>query len=314
MRFADIKHFFLRNLGLRVLAVLIAMGLWIFVNAGQHEAQTNLLVPVEYRGLPSGLMLVNRRPDFVSVSISGPRTLLSLLDPSRLAVPIDLRGITPGQNEFKIAPDMFRIPRQTTIDRILPSQITLDVDQIATRELPVRLSISGQVAGGLAIGSIELKPPVVSVTGPSRALGNLDAIDTMPFDVQAATEPVSRYVQLADVGNLIKIPNNWVLATVKLQDVVSEREFHDIQIAVRNADYKFMVHPPHVSLTVRGPQKSLTGLVLDDGAVYVDARDLGAGWYETPVQVDLPKGLEVVHQSPDKVKLRVYKAKLEAKG
>src|SRR5271170_4887649 len=310
MRFAHIKHFFLRNLGLRVLAILIAMGLWIFVNAGQHEAQTNLLVPVEYRGLPSGLMLVNRRPDFVSVSISGPRTLLSLLDASRLAVPIDLRGITPGQNEFKIAPDMFRIPRQTTIDRILPSQITLDVDQIATRELPVRLSISGQVAGGLAIGSIELKPPVVSVTGPSRALGNLDAIDTMPFDVQAATEPVSRYVQLADVGNLIKISNNWVLATVKLQDVVSEREFHDIQIAVCNADYKFMVHPPHVSLTVRGPQKSLTGLVLDGGAVYVDARDLGAGWYETPVQVDLPKGLEVVHQSPDKVKLRVYKAKL----
>jgi YbbR domain-containing protein len=228
-------------------------------------------------------------------------------------VPIDLRGITPGQNEFKITPDMFRIPRQTTIDRILPSQITLDVDQIATRELPVRLSISGQVASGLAIGSIDLKPSVVTVTGPSHAVRNLDAIDTMPFDVQGASEPISRYVQLADVGNLLKISNSWVLATVRLQDVVSEREFHDIQVAVRNADHKFVVHPPHVSLTVRGPQKSLSGLTLD-GAVYVDARDLGAGWYETPVQVDLPKGLEVVHESPDKVKLRLYRSKLEAKG
>jgi YbbR domain-containing protein len=313
MRLANIKQFALRNLSLRVLAVLIAIGLWFFVNAGQREAQSNMLVPVDYRGVPTGLIIVNRRPDFVNLSISGPRTLLSLLDPGRLAVHLDLRGLTPGQADYKITPDMFHIPRQTTIDRIVPSQITLDVDQIMTREVPVRLSVKGQAASGLAIGSIDLKPAVVTVTGPSHALRDVEAIDTMPFDVQGASEPVSRYVQLADVGTSIKLSNNWVLATVKLQEVVSEREFHDVAVAVKNADRKFLVHPPHVSVTVRGPQKRLTGLELD-GSVYVDARDLGVGWFEIPVQVDLPKGLEVVHESPDKVKLRLYRAKLEARS
>jgi YbbR domain-containing protein len=313
MRFANIKHWLLRNFGLRALSVLIAAGLWLFVNAGQHEAQTSMLVPVDYRGLPPGLMIVNRRPDFVALAISGPRTLLSLLDSTRLTVHLDLSGIGPGQADLKITPDLFRIPRQTTIDRISPSQITLDVDQVTTEELPVRLSINGQVASGLAIGSIDLKPSMVTVTGPSHALRDLDAIDTMPFDVQGATEPVSRYVQLAGVGNRIKISTNWVLAAVKLQEVVAEREFHDVQVAVRNADRKFAVRPPHITVTVRGPQKSLASLALD-GSVYVDARDLGIGWYETPVQVDLPKGLEVVHENPDKVKLRLYKAKLEAKS
>jgi YbbR domain-containing protein len=313
MWLARIKRFLLRNLSLRILAVLIAVGLWFFVNAGQREAQSNLLVPVEYRSLPTGLIIVNRHPDFVNLSISGPRTLLSLLDPGRLTVHLDLRGITPGQADLKITPDMFHILRQTTIDRIVPSQVTLDVDQIMTRELPVRLSINGQVASGLAIGSVDLKPPVVTATGPSHSLRNLDAIDTMPFDVQGASEPVSRYVQLADVGSLIKLSSKWVLATVKLQEVISEREFRDVAVSVRNADRKFVVHPPHISVTVRGPQKSLTKLDLD-GSVYVDARDLGVGWFETPVQVDLPKGLEVVHESPDKVKLRLYKAKLEARS
>jgi YbbR domain-containing protein len=311
MRFARIKQLLLRNFGLRVLSVLIACGLWLFVNAGQREAQTNLLVPVEYRGLPAGLMIINGRPDFINLSISGPRTLLSLLDPTRLTVRLDLRGISPGQNDLKISPEMFRIPRQTKIDRILPSQITLDIDQIATREVPVRLSISGQVASGLAIGSIEMKPQVVTVTGPSHSLRNIDAIDTMPFDVQGATEPVSRYVQLADVGNQIKLSTNWTLATVKLQEVVAEREFHDIPVAVRNVDHKFAIHPPHISVTVRGPEKSLAGLILD-GSVYVDARDLGVGWFDAPVQIDLPKGLEVVHETPDKVRLRLYREKLEA--
>jgi len=313
MRLAKIRHLMLRNLSLRVLAILIAMGLWFFVNAGQRQAQRTLVVPVEYRALANGLILVNQHPGFVSLSISGPRTLLSLLDPDRLAVHLDLRGLTPGQAEIKITPDMFRLPRQTTIDRIIPSQITLDVDQIMTRELPVRLSIKGQVASGLAVGSIDLKPSLVSVTGPRHSLRDVDAIDTMPFDVQGATEPVSRYVQLADVGTLIKLSTNWVLATVKLQEVVSEREFHDVTVTVRNADRKFVVHPPHVSVTVRGPQKRLTSLDLD-GSVYVDARDLGPGWFEPPVQVDLPKGLEVVHESPDRVKLRLYKAKLEVRS
>ncbi|HEV3109706.1 MAG TPA: CdaR family protein [Candidatus Binataceae bacterium] len=313
MRLAKIKQFALRNVSLRILAVLIAIGLWFFVNAGQREAQSNFLVPVDYRGAPTGLIIVNRRPDFVNLSISGPRTLLSLLDPGRLTVHLDLRGLTPGQADYKITPDMFRIPRQTTIDRIVPSQITLDVDQIMTREVPVRLSVKGQAASGLAIGSIDLKPSVVTVTGPSHALRNVEAIDTMPFDVQGASEPVSRYVQLADVGTSIRLSNNWVLATVKLQEVVSEREFHDVAVAVKNADRKFLVHPPHISLTVRGPQKRLTGLELD-GSVYVDARDLGVGWFEIPVQVDLPKGLEVVHENPDKVKLRLYRAKLEARS
>ncbi len=313
MRWARIRAFAMRNLSLRILAVLIALGLWFFVNAGQREEQQNMLVPVEYRGLPNGLMIVNQRPDFVSLTISGPRTLLSLLDPGRLTVHVDLRGLTPGQSDIKITPDMFRIPRKTTVDRIVPSQITLDVDQITTRELPVRLSIKGQVASGMAISSIDLKPSVVTVTGPSHALRNVDAIDTMPFDVQGASEPVSRYVQLADVGTKIKLSTTWVLATVKLQEVVGEREFHDVHVSVRNSDRKFVVHPPHISLTLRGPQKTLDNLNLD-GSVYVDARDLGVGWFETPVQVDLPKGLEVVHESPEKVKLRLYKAKLEAQS
>src|ERR1700730_14177126 len=100
MRFANPKELLLRNFGLRVLAVLIAAGLWIFVNAGQHEARTSLLVPVECPGFPAGLIIVNQRPYFVSLSISGPRTLLSLLDSSRLTVRLDLGGISLGQGDL----------------------------------------------------------------------------------------------------------------------------------------------------------------------------------------------------------------------
>ena len=313
MRWWELRQQWTRNIGLRVLAVLIATGLWVFVNAGQHESQVALVVPVEYRALAPGLVLTNQHPDFINLSISGPHTLLSLLDSSRLAVRLDLHGVSAGQTDFKITPDMFRIPRQTTIDSISPSQITLDIDQLTTKELPVRLNITGQAAPGLGIGPVQIKPAAVTATGPSRALHNMDAIETMPFDVQGSNNVVSHTVQLVDVGELIKLSTSWVTATVRFQEVESEREFRGVPVTVRNSDYKFSIHPLQVSVTVRGTEKRLAGIALD-GSVYVDARDLEAGWYEAPVLVDLPKGIEVVRERPDKVRLRIYQTKIGTKG
>ena len=43
-----------RNMGLRAIAIAIAIGLWIFVNAGQHGSLETFMVPIIYRGLPPG--------------------------------------------------------------------------------------------------------------------------------------------------------------------------------------------------------------------------------------------------------------------
>lgn len=306
LRLTEVRQRFVRNLGLRLLALLIAIGLWVFVNAAQHETQTDLVIPVQYTGLPPGLMIINEHPQFVNLRISGPQTLLSLLDPGRMTVHLDLRGVTPGEADYKITTDMFHIPRQTSIEQITPSQITLDIDQIVTKSLPVHLDTSGEVADGLEIASVQLQPATVAVTGPQRMLRNLGSLDTVPLDVQGLAADVTREIALADSGPLIRVPVTQVMVTVHLGDVIAERQFHNLPITVRNTSLRAMVIPHTVSLAVRGPQRALNGLSLNK-AVFIDAEDLRVGWYEAPVMVDLPKGLQVVRQQPEKVKLRIYR-------
>src|SRR5208282_1195596 len=96
-----------RNLGLRAIALLLAIGLWFFVNAGQRGVLAPMRVPISYRQLPAGLVIVNQRPEFVQIEVRGPRTLLSLLDPDRMLLRLDLSGVTLGQAVFKIGPEMF---------------------------------------------------------------------------------------------------------------------------------------------------------------------------------------------------------------
>src|SRR5436309_10420692 len=90
---AVLRRQFYQNLGLRIISLLLAVGLWLFVNAGQHSSVESFNIPVSYRGLPPGFVITNEHPDFVKLQLSGPETLLSLVDPGRLMLKLDLSGV-----------------------------------------------------------------------------------------------------------------------------------------------------------------------------------------------------------------------------
>src|SRR5580704_6257741 len=148
----------IKNLPLRLLSLGIATGLWIFVNTGQRSSFDELNVPVNYRRLPAGLVIVNHPADFVKIQVSGPRTLLSLLDPERLTVRLDLSGIGPGQASYKINPTMFNIPRQTSVTSVSPPEVLLDIDRVVQRAVPVHVDLEGKPANGFDISIVEVTP------------------------------------------------------------------------------------------------------------------------------------------------------------
>ncbi len=302
-----------RNAGLRAIALGLAIGLWMFVNAGQHEAQISLDVPVSYRGMPRDTMIVNQPPDFVQLQISGPRTLLSLLDPGRLELRLDLAGVNPGQVSFRLNPEMFNVPRQTNVTQISPSQIVLDVDRIAVRDVPVHLDVVGPVEKGFTIGAIELSPPTIAVRGPGREVSRLQRIDTEPFDVKGLTGEVNSAVSLVMPPDSVKLSAREVEARVKFDEVLGEREFRTVEVKVRAPDHKFRLYTQGVNVTVHGPVRKLSSLSLA-GMVYVDAKGQQPGTYELPVRVELPDGFQVVRATPDKVRLRILGLKAGVKS
>ena len=129
--------------------MVLAIGLWIFVNTAEQRSFASLTVPITYGSLPQGMVIVNHPPAFVKIEVTGPRSLLSLLDPERLTLKIDLRGVAAGQSEFKIYPAMFNVGRNTAVTSISPDQLSLDIDRLVTRDVPVHLAVQGKVDAGL---------------------------------------------------------------------------------------------------------------------------------------------------------------------
>jgi YbbR domain-containing protein len=253
-------------------------------------------------------VIMNHPPDFVKIEVSGPRTLLSLLDEERLALKLDLSGATPGTTEYKIYPSMFNVPRQTTVTRIAPDQMTLDFDRVVSRELPLHLAVEGKVAQGYTISSVEIRPSSVMVRGPSRYVGQLRQIDTEPFDVKGLTNDVERGIDIAPPGDGLRFSTAQAQARVDVTEVIADREFRGVDVQVKDPDYKYRLEPKQATLTIRGPAARLAGLDAK-GMAYVDAKGVEPGAHELPLQVSLPDGMQLVRQSPEKVRLRMSREK-----
>jgi YbbR domain-containing protein len=295
----------IKNLPLRLLSLGIAAGLWIFVNAGQRSAFDEINVPINYRRLPAGLVIVNHPADWAKLQINGTRTLLSLLNPERLTVRLDLTGLGPGQASYKINPSMFVVPRGTTVTSVSPSEVILDVDRVVQRDIPVHVDVDGKPASGYEVSGAEAKPATVMAIGPSRYVNTLAQIATEPLDVSGANTDIERRVDLENPNPAVALTAIRVDAKVDVAEKISDREFRAVSVTVRDSDYKFNVAPTRATVTIRGPMLKLQGLD-PNGLAYVDAKELTPGSHELPLQVEVPDGMQVVRELPDKVKLRLY--------
>jgi YbbR domain-containing protein len=297
------------DIGLRILSVVLAVGLWIFVNAGERGSVESLTVPVSYSSLPQGMVIVNRPPAFVKIEVTGPRTLLSLLNPERLTLKIDLRSVAAGQSDFKIYPAMFNVGRNTAVTGISPDQLSLDVDRLMTRDVPVHLATQGKVEAGYKIASVDTAPQSVTVVGPSRYVAPLTSVSTEPFDLKGLTADTTRSVYIVPPDPTLGLSSGHVVARVNVAEAITDREFRAVDVEVKDSDFKYRVEPKQATLTIRGPAVKLAGLA-PKGLAYVDAKGVAPGSHELPLQVTLPDGMQLVRQSPDKVRLRMYRQRL----
>jgi YbbR domain-containing protein len=317
MKLGDFKYTFaasgLRRLsggdiGLRIFAVGLAIGLWIFVNTAERGAVEPLTVPISYASLPQGMVLVNHPPTQVKIEVTGPRTLLSLLDPERMALKIDLRNIAAGQSEFKIDPAMFNVGRNTAVTSISPDQLSLDIDRLVTRDVPVHLAVEDKVAPGYMISSVDITPPSVTIVGPSRYVSPLTSVNTEPFDLKGLTADTKRSVDIVPPDPSLGLSTGHVDARINVAEAITDRELRS-DVEVKDSDFKYRVEPKQATLTIRGPAIKLAGLAAK-GLAFVDANGLAPGSHELPLQVTVPDGMQLVRQSPDKVRLRMYHQKL----
>ena len=292
------------NFGLKALALIIAVGLWL---AGHRDIERSIEVPVEFRNIPGDLMVMDNRVDFVVLRVTGPRTLVSTIDADELKLFLDLTAVKPGTVSYPLGGSSFNIPRGVTVARITPPVIHLRMEPVIRLTLPVSVRLSGKPAAGFRIAQTTVQPPRVTVRGPAEEVRRLTSVETVPVDLKETRGVPKRLVRLATDGKPLTFSSDQVEVTVTLEEEQANRDFSQLEIGTKDYKGTYTISPKTIFLRVSGAKNLIDKLQLNSTNVFVNLQGLAVGDHNLPPQFDLPNGVKVVEHRPTMIRVKITK-------
>jgi len=289
-----------RNIGLKLLAVILAVLLWLTI-AGEHVVERSVRVPLEFRNIPDVLEIVGNTPDTVDVRVRGSSALLSRMQPGEIVAVLDLGSARAGSRLFHIRTDEVRAPFGVEVSQVIPSTLALELEKSARRQVPIVPATEGDPAPGFVIGRKTADPATVEIVGPESRVRQVTEATTEPVSIKDATSRVRDGVTAGVVDTSVRLVQPQVVqVTVDIWAAPAERQIADVPVRYRNAapGVTAQLAPRFVHLSVRGAQDVLAPLQSDSIQAFVDLAGLGAGRYNLRVQVDPTERFGVVAIDP----------------
>ncbi|MEW6660803.1 MAG: YbbR-like domain-containing protein [Bacillota bacterium] len=163
---------FRTNLPYRVLSILLALGLWLYVVEDKNPAVEYVLsVPLEVRNLPADLV-VSERPNTVKIRIEGREGLVRDVSSRDIHAFVEMHQPKEGVHLF---PVQVSLPTGINLVNITPTQAEITVDKLMEKQVPVTVTFEGKAASGYKARDPVVQPSEIVVTGPG---GFLEQINT----------------------------------------------------------------------------------------------------------------------------------------
>lgn len=166
---AKLSHWMEQDRGLKVLAVGMALLLWLQAVSDRNPFEERTLsgLPVRYTEADSGLVVVSRDPLEVTLVVRGRAGTLQRLENEHFQVYVDLAGVGPGlrEHEIRVSP-----PRGVEVTRLSVETAAVRLDRLAEKEMPVRVTVRGSPAAGHVSRPAVVIPAAVTVSGAESRL------------------------------------------------------------------------------------------------------------------------------------------------
>ena len=265
------------------------------------ENEIDILIPVDPSKLPNGLTLAEPVPKEIEIRVKGTPGVLEELSRNVPRYPLDLSAVAVGVESIAINPELISMPRGVQITRVNPAYLSVSVDRLAKKKVPVKVVVSGDPAGSYSISDTLAKPSALFICGPETAVGPVDEIFTIPVDVTGRSESFKKEIAV-DLAEGVEIcsSSGIVLAEIYLAAKMATKRIAGISIQGKNTPYAFSISPPTLTLEIKGPLNIINNLQPDrDIDVYVELKNLKPGVYVRRAAILLPVKTTLVDAEPE---------------
>ncbi len=200
----------MKNLGLKVISVLLAAGVWFAVSAPRREraVERAFSASVSLVGMPREYVITTPTsvPETVTVRLRGRRSDLESLTSRALEATVDLAWIQQtGEAAITLRPQAFNVPRDAEVVSIDPSKFRFRVEEIRQRAVPIRAFLIGELPDGYVPGTPTAEPDRALISGPASQILATSEVGTERIIMTGRTGTFTQGVAVVSDSPLVRI-------------------------------------------------------------------------------------------------------------
>ena len=209
------KKWITNNLGLKILALFVSVGLWIIainINDPVSENTYTVNVALQNSGVLSSAgkyFEVKDNSDRIKVVVRGTRTALSQFNQTDIVATADMSKIT----EDNLVPIELSTTKQSDKIEGIRSEsqyVKLALEDVRRLQMPIEVKVLNDPADGYILGATQTSQNVVILSGPESIINQVESA-AVEIDVSGATTdvkislPIHLYSEEDDIIDTSKV-------------------------------------------------------------------------------------------------------------
>lgn len=284
------------NLGLKVLAVVLAVLFWFFIASGR-EGYREFEAPVELEGVPAGITVNGPEPEKVSLRVTGKGRDLFGLGAADFKVVLNMADKDAGVYTVGLTPSdvIYAGDKDVTVEAILSQRtVVVELERRVTQSVPIKVDFSGSPRSGFYLGLPEIQPAKATLYGSVTVLDKVRAV-SVAVDAEGRDAPFVAEAPIRAPAGITLVGADEARVSVPVGPG-ERRSFPGVSVAARGAQGNaYQLTPAEVSVTLEGEAGRLEALASLTAEIY----PRGPGKY--PVRVKVPDYVVLVAVTPREV-------------
>ena len=275
----------IQNWQLKLLAVALAVLLWVVVSAEQVST-TWIDVPLQVQETDPDFQLIPASaPERVRVRFAGPGREFIDLAVRKPSLVLRIGEVEEEEHAFELVPSMVRLPDGLEVSAydVEPAFARLRFRRLANRELTIGIALD-TTRGYTLVGPLRVTPPRVRITGPAAGIPLVTRVSTVPLPIPEREGAFDEEVPL----DLAHLPNVEVsVRTVRVAGRVERvltRRVPDVPVSVGAG---VRIEPAGVAVELRGGRSALAAITPETFRVVLSIDSIPAQLPEGGVEVPL---------------------------
>ncbi len=302
-----LKNLLLRNLGARILTLLLAIILWLHVVTGRsYEAVYQ--IPLRIENVPESMVIANPLPQEIAVKFFGQGRQLLRVSRSKTELVLKTTSEKAAMKRYPLSSLNVKVPIGLNVkprEIVEPKAVNVELNRLIAKEVEVISPVKLQLANGyVQVGPVRITPEKVRISGPQKFIQPVSSIALNSLSFSRVRRSITKSVAIVPPeGVNVACSPSVVELFIDIQ-ALGERWIKDIPVKLDfpPQGVKARIEPSTIDLKVQGGVKLLASLTPEDISVYIDYRRVrGIADAEVPAIIS-PRivGVELIEARPER--------------